>query len=94
VGKFRKILKKADDLLPAGSEQRWQDSIEEEAKGAGANVTLSSGTGASLLGRHHDAPEADDRPMSGIPRCHGADGKMLGPDPGRAQPFSLTRARP
>jgi serine/threonine protein kinase len=68
VGKFRKILKKADDLLPAGSEQRWQDSIEEEAKGAGANVTLSSGTGASLLGRHHDAPEADDRPLKLSPR--------------------------
>lgn len=63
VGKFRKILKKADDLLLAGSEQ-WQDSIEEEAKGA--NATLSSAAGGSLLGRHHDSP--DDMPLKLSPR--------------------------
>ena len=56
VGKFRKILKKAEDTLPP--DQRW-DTIEEEhhIKGTASHTHSSTNTN---IGRQHDAYEGDD----------------------------------
>ena len=64
VGKFRKILKKAEESLPP--EQRW-DPIEEESHHKGHLTSATSATAA--VGRHHDAPEEDvTRPLKLTPR--------------------------
>jgi len=52
VGKFRKILKKAEEALPQGEKDEWM-RIEEETKTATTLTRLN-------IERHHDAPVQDD----------------------------------
>ena len=54
VGKFRKILKKAEEALPQGEKDEWM-RIEEETKTSTTLTRLN-------IERHHDAPVQDDDP--------------------------------